>query len=344
MPRKHYVGIVRDHSVSMRHLAQKALEDYNTQLRTIQQSAAGIETLASVVLCGATSHERASIAREAVNTNIQNLPPLVTYPTPAGDTPLLDAIDDICRCFENLPDINSPNVSCLIMVITDGQENSSYRTNAHSLASKLRTLQGTDRWTFTFRVPYGSRHYLTGLGIPDGNILEWEQSDQGFEAATQSLVGATQSYFAASARGMSATKTFYNADLSHVSGQDVRNTMTSVTDKVRLFAVPTKQDGIPIQAFVEGKLRRPMVMGAAFYQLTKPEKAVQSYKKICIRNKKSGAIYCGDEARQLLGLPTKADVKLAPGDHGNFDIFIQSMSTNRKLVGGTEVLYSEALV
>ena len=32
---------------------------------------------------------------------------------------------------------------------------------------------------------------------------------------------------------------------------------------------------------------------------------------------------------------------MAPGDHGNFDVFIQSTSTNRNLVAGTEVMYWE---
>ena len=35
----------------------------------------------------------------------------------------------------------------------------------------------------------------------------------------------------------------------------------------------------------------------------------------------------------------RADVKVTPGDHGMFNIYVQSTSVNRKLVGGTKVLY-----
>jgi len=41
----------------------------------------------------------------------------------------------------------------------------------------------------------------------------------------------------------------------------------------------------------------------------------------------------------LLGLPEVGSVAVNPGDHGNFNIFVQSTSVNRKLVAGTKALY-----
>jgi len=71
----------------------------------------------------------------------------------------------------------------------------------------------------------------------------------------------------------------------------------------------------------------------------KPEKVVQDYKKIIIRNKYHGATYQGAAARQLLNLPTQGNISLRPGDHGDWDIYIQSTSNNRILPPGTTVLY-----
>ena len=51
--------------------------------------------------------------------------------------------------------------------------------------------------------------------------------------------------------------------------------------------------------------------------------------------------YIGISRDHLLGLPKQGIIHLAPGDHGNFDVFIQSTSTNRNLVAGTEVMYWE---
>ena len=45
----------------------------------------------------------------------------------------------------------------------------------------------------------------------------------------------------------------------------------------------------------------------------------------------------------MLGLPevASANARVHPGDHGNYDIFIQSESTNRLLPAGTGVIYWE---
>ena len=84
-----------------------------------------------------------------------------------------------------------------------------------------------------------------------------------------------------------------------------------------------------------------MKKGAAFYQLTKTETAIQDYKKIIIRDKTSNAIYEGVATRDLLGVPHVGNIRLAPGNHGNYDIFIQSTSVNRKLDKNTQLLYWE---
>jgi hypothetical protein len=112
--------------------------------------------------------------------------------------------------------------------------------------------------------------------------------------------------------------------------------MKNITAEVTFWDV---RKDCTITDFVERKLNHTMTRGTAFYQLMKPEKAVQEYKKICIRNKKSGAVYTGVEARELLHLPTSGTIRLVPGNHGEFDIFVQSTSTNRKLIAGTELLY-----
>jgi hypothetical protein len=80
------------------------------------------------------------------------------------------------------------------------------------------------------------------------------------------------------------------------------------------------------------------VKGTAFYQLTKPEDVVQDYKILLVLDKKSGAVYSGRDARTLLGLPTSGNCKIIPGNHGNFEVYIQSTSINRKLPGGSKLV------
>jgi hypothetical protein len=82
------------------------------------------------------------------------------------------------------------------------------------------------------------------------------------------------------------------------------------------------------------------IKGAAFYQLVKTEKRVQDYKLVALRVKSSGKVFCGQKARDMLGIGNaQGTVRLVPGEHNKFDVFIQSTSVNRKIPAGSEVMY-----
>jgi hypothetical protein len=330
--KKQYIGISRDHSGSMSSLTRAAMRDYNENIEAIKSAAADkdIDTIVSVVRCGIHS----SVDREAVNTNVTRIRPLNYYEVDAS-TPLFDSVGELIEILEAEPDASDPDVSFLIMAVTDGEENASRKWKA-ILGDKIRKLQATDRWTFVFRVPRGYGRALENLGIPSGNIQEWEQTERGMRESSVHTQTAFTSYYAGRASGMRSTDSFY-ANAVNISKSAARSTLVDVSKQVEFFRVA--RGGELIQPFVERKTGRGMARGQAFYQLSKPEKAVQSYKMLALRNKKDGKVYMGDSARDLLGLPHSGTIKLSPGDHGDWDIFVQSTSTNRILVAGTEVLY-----
>jgi hypothetical protein len=117
----------------------------------------------------------------------------------------------------------------------------------------------------------------------------------------------------------------------------VKRTLVDVSNQVTTHRVKTADHGIQIRDFVEQKLKKIYIRGSVFYQLSKTEK-VQDYKEIAIRDRIKGHIYTGSNARELLGLPEYGEIKLIPGSHGQYDVFIQSTSVNRKLVADTDVL------
>ena len=333
---KQYIGISRDHSASMRSLARHAESDYNDNIAAIKAAAESndIDTIVSTVKCGVGS--RGSVEREVVNSNVTKLRPITKYAADGSSTPLFDSVGELIELLEKVPDSTDNEVSFLVMAITDGEENSSSRYTGNSLGEKIRRLQATDRWTFVFRVPTGYKRRLVGFGIPDGNIEEWEQTERGMRESSVHTQQAVSSYFVGRTKGVRSTDRFY-ADLSKVSRSEVKAVLTDISQEVLIW--PVKNGGLQIRDFVENKLRHNMQIGAAFYLLTKPEKAVQEYKLICIRDKKTGAVYSGPSARDLLNLPHYGTIKLAPGDHGEYEIYIQSTSVNRKLIAGTTVLY-----
>ncbi len=79
--------------------------------------------------------------------------------------------------------------------------------------------------------------------------------------------------------------------------------------------------------------------GKGFYHFTKPE-LIQKNKEIVLREKSSGDFFEGNMCRKMLNLITYDETKrIKPTDFPQYDIFIQSTSLNRKLMGGTKFLY-----
>ena len=337
---KQYIGISRDHSGSMQGITKAAMNDYNQTISAIKEASLAnqIDTIVSVVKCG-IGPGRGRVEREIVNSNSNSLKPLSLYEANGGSTPLFDSVNELINLLSQVPDANDLDVSFLIQVITDGQDNASVM-KGHQLGQIIKELQSTDRWTFVFRVPRGYRA-LENLGIPAGNIIEWDQTNAGMAAATAATTQAFTSYYSARGRGVKSTSTFYS-DLSKVSSAEVKAALNDISSQVKIW--PVTVDDELISDFCYKIMNKPMVKGCAFYELSKTENAVQDYKKIIIQDLKNNHIYEGLAARQMLNLPSYGTVKLSPGDHSHYKIFIQSMSMNRKLKKGTSLLYWDGAV
>ena len=156
---KNYIGISLDTSASMRGITRAAGKDYNENIEGIKEEAEKhkIDTIVSVVKCGVG--RMATIEREVVNSSVNAIKPIMDgmYKADGMATPLFDSIGELISIMENVPDKDDPEVSFLIMAITDGKENSSKKWNVRTLSEKIRKLQATDRWSFIFRVPKGNK-------------------------------------------------------------------------------------------------------------------------------------------------------------------------------------------
>lgn len=334
---KQYLGISRDHSRSMFSLSGAAASDYNNTIVAIQDAANAnkIDTIVSVVKNGVGWD--AKVVREVVNSNVQILEPISPgkYLTDGSGTPLFDSVGELITIMKAVPDYNDPQVSFLIMVITDGEENAS-KVWKHTLKNEIAKLQATDRWTFVFRVPNGYKHNLTMLGIPADNILEWDQTTKGLTTSTVATKEAFTQYYNIRSSGATSTSKFY-ADLRNVTTTQVKADLVDMSSKIeREFQVTATSAGMQIRDYVEERTGQ-YIIGSAYYQLTKTED-VQERKNIIIQNKIDMKYYGGQQARTLLGLPPYGNVRLAPHALGNYNVFIQSTSTNRKVVSGTKVL------
>lgn len=335
MTKKNYVGFGNDYSGSMASLRKAAKDDYNANINATK-NAASREMLDTIVYMVGFGDR---VERLVVNSNPHVLHPLSVWRTDGGGTPLYDSIGDLIDQMQAVPDYNNPDVSFLVVVTTDGGENSSRKYSQRTLAQKIAEVNRDGRWTIVVRVPKGHAYRMEGLGIPTGNIQEWDTTTAGMEKSTVATTAAMDTYYAERASGKKSSGTFY-ANATNVSAAAVKAVLVDISTEVSMWTVLGTEDGNEIKPFAEKRLGgMPFLKGAAFYQLTKTEARVQDNKMIVIRDKKSGHVYEGAAARQMIGLPTVGTCRLHPGDHGGYDIFIQSTSINRKLVAGTQVLY-----
>lgn len=324
------ITILLDESGSMHHLRASVLRYANEQIANIKRVAAETGQATYITLLAFDTKVRVIFA----DAYCQSAPLVSEFDyNPNGGTALADAIR---FAIDNMPEARDgqDDASHLIITLTDGQENASH--GSKRIGEAIARAQGLGNWTFAFLGPYGCKQVLSSFGVPVGNITEWEQTVKGVETASVITRDAVSSYYDGRSRGERATSTLFT-DLSAVRQADLKK-MDSVTGNFNVWMVNREID---IKSFVEGH-GHPYIVGRGYYELTKPER-VQAHKRLVIRDKNTGKLYGGDEARRLLGIATGAgvSVKVAPGNHANYNLFVLSTSTNRKLVRGTLFLYEK---
>ncbi|MFW9871484.1 MAG: hypothetical protein ACFFG0_00070 [Candidatus Thorarchaeota archaeon] len=321
-------------SIRARGLTKPLVDSYNKNVKSIRESVLDQGQEASMTAL-AFGHRTLKHRILYVGQQVQTVVPLNESDlSPTGMTPLFDSLYRAIQKLSELDD-GDENTTFLINVITDGEENQSHNPGVAATIKLMDEKMATDRWTFTFLIPQQYiKTFLRDFKVSEGNVQEWETTVEGMETATVTNVAAFNNYFANRSRGVRSTKSFYS-DLSNVTVRSARSDLSEITKQVTIIQ-PKKE--CRIKECIE-EAGHQYIKGAAFYQLVKTEKKVQPYKMVAIRVKRSGKIYCGQDAREMLGLSTDKTVRLVPGDHGKFDVFIQSTSYTRKIPANTMVLY-----
>jgi hypothetical protein len=330
------VILLLDASASMRSIAKSTVRAFNAVLASIKNSGiaqAGQRATAALYFFGDDTRPVNRVFFDAPIGTVQPLRENEYHPN-GGSTPMFDGVGTAIEDALALP--TDDDTAFVLNVITDGENNAAYRFNAQTVKKLMDKVQGTDHWTITFLVPVGKKNALIrNFGIPEGNIQEWEQTDAGVEQMGQALSSGYQNYAQLRSQGKTSTAGFFTTNLTNLSAGEVRKNLKSVTMNFTELGVDSRAPK-DIRSFVEYK-GFTFVKGHAYYQLTKDE-LVQERKEMLVQNLKSGAIYGGPEARQLLGLPVGQRIKVRPGNHAKYRIFVQSTSTNRKLVSGTSLM------
>lgn len=323
------VIFVIDDSGSMRGCWSEAVRQLNTSIQRVREQArtTGQRTVVSLYVFSNTVRQ---IYNRVPVESVRDFDPNNFY---GGMTALASAM---CQAIDGglrALDANDPNKSYLLVVVTDGGENQSYRGDIARLAALIQQVQQTDRWTLACMVPRNMSNNMTALGVPAGNVTEWDNDVAGATRGFAQTNQGVSSFYAGRSVGQTSTKQFYTTNLSQFSAADLAK-MEDLSHRFKKWEI-TKA-GEDIKAFVEGK-GYPFFIGAGYYLLMKPE-LLRAGRNVLVKERTGTRIYGGAQARKILGLPD-GEVKVTPGNHSDYEIYFQSTSTNRKLVHGTKLYY-----
>jgi len=207
---KTYIALILDSSGSMASIKGETINHFNEQIEQIAKDSVGLDTSVSL----ATFNSEVDI--KFFNNPVNDLKPLTlkTY-FPNGYTSLYDAVGiTVDRLLAECKDIKKKDTAVLVVILSDGQENSSQKYTIEDIAERIQELQNTKRWTFTY---LGANQDLSKieqqLHIPAGNISAFVANTAGMAAATNLSVGSSQSYMTSRRLGETQTYGYYSLNL-----------------------------------------------------------------------------------------------------------------------------------
>jgi hypothetical protein len=265
--------------------------------------------------------------------DVLRLPSIESLYSTRGQTALIDAtlksLDDLSHTATLYGDH-----AFLTYVLTDGQENRS-RNRPTRLKERLAGLPGN--WTVAALVPDASGvRWCTDCGFQRDNVAVWDTtSAKGIVEVGDTIRAATDNFMESRAKGgFTGTRSLFSTGAEAVNAATVHANLTPLPSQA-YDILPVHQDS-PIRDYVYSR-GLDYTIGKGFYQLTKTE-TIQPQKQIAIREKRSGRIFSGGAARDLLGLPHGSQVRVKPDYNSEYDVFVQSTSVNRKVLRDTDLL------
>lgn len=328
-----HIALVLDASTSMRGLSTDVVRVADAEIQHLarrsqdlgQETRITVYTFSDVVEC------------VVYDKDVLRLPSIAGLYRPNGMTALVDATMQSQLDLAKTAQLYGDH-AFLTYVLTDGEENASRIWSGQRMRHALEFQP--DNWSLACMVP-DSRGVFEAkkFGFAANNVAIWDASRRGGVAEVGATIRtATETFMTNRALGIRGSKTLFTGGADQVNTRNVNASQgfrPLGKDAYELLPV-LGGDNLEIRPFVVHCTGQPYCAGSAYYELTKPEK-IQPQKQILVRNRRSGRVYAGPDARALLQLPNH-EVRVKPADNPEFQIFVQSTSVNRKLVAGTKLL------
>lgn len=357
-----HVAFVIDRSGSMGSLnnqVDQVVQGQITKLDELDQ-ATGQETHVSIFVFGSTT--RCVI----YDTDVKRLvgKNVLAGHYDGGMTSLLDATLTVQEDLAKIPQLYCDH-AFLTYILTDGGENESHSTargRAYGIYDarqtqarlvdelKVRLRSQGDNFTVAVLVPNVlCQSEAVKFGFDKSNTLIWDVSKEGLAAAERRIGETVSDFYQARSQGVRGTKELFAPSKADVQAAGLKPLPTdsylllnviptkgieiTIPKRTVLVSRPEGLKHVEIKDFIEAN-GHPYRTGDAYYELTKSEK-IDGTKGVIVVENATGLAYEGAEARKLVGLDmysTRArPLKKDKAGKREFDIFVQSTSTNRLL-------------
>lgn len=210
MPRKPkpktYVAMILDSSGSMFSIKDEARAHFNEQVQELRQKSEEHDVKVTLT----TFNGNVDIKR--FNKPIGSVEELsdAEY-QPSGSTALYDAIGEtVAKIRHTAKDLEKDHVSVLVLIITDGYENSSREYSQGTIKNQIAALE-ENGWTFTFMgANVDPLQIQQDFGISAGNYMSFTSNKIGTEVANATRSAALDNFMSRKLGGQRVTKGFYS--------------------------------------------------------------------------------------------------------------------------------------
>jgi len=323
-----HIALVLDASDSMGRLSSDVVKVADTQIGMLAQQSQLMdqETRVTVYSFG----YKTDITCLVYDKDVLRLPSIAGLYRIHGMTALASATTLAINDLKMTPEKYGEH-SFLIYVITDGMENDSPMPVRQALPQLLKSLP--DHWTLAAFAPNATaKHNLKTLGFANDNIAVWDVNAS-FAEVGEVIRQATDTFMQNRAAGVRGSKSLFT--LKQASTSTIKNALTPVTKGS--YTINPVTEKTRIDEFVSA-LTGSYIPSRAYYEMT-TRVTIQGYKNVAILVEADDELYMGDAARDLVGLPRDgSSVRVSPGTHPGYRIYIQSTSMNRNLLPNSSLL------
>jgi len=327
-----HIALVLDASPSMGHLVDTTIKVADEQIKFLAERSQQLNMETRVTVY--TFADPDMIDCLCYDMDVLRLPSLKgLYATKGRSTALIDAAVKSQRDLSETATLYGDH-AFLTFLLTDGEENSSI--NRGGVLTELLKDQPDNR-TMAVLVPdQRSKIRCWDLGFHRSNVAVWDATTkQGMEDAGHTIRAATDAYMTSRSGGVTTKTGIFDMSPAVVNHKTVAS-LKEIVSGIEILPVKAAMD---ITTFITKHHGRTFRQGKYYFPLVKREK-VGPQKNVVVRHKISGKVFGGPEVRTLLGLPDH-EVSIKPGINNEYDVFVQSTSTNRNLIPNFDLLVIE---